>query len=807
MKATKTNLSLNVLTMAVRGALATMAMMPLTALADDAVTAADQITPTNSIEIGANVTSKDSAKFGEYNGLDKKGFELNGNLSLKGGDAYGQGTGTNYWTVNGTDLGTTSRELGATVGNQGKWSLGIDYDQLRHNIDDTYQTPYQGSMGGNLFTLPQSFGVINGVKPSPATYANGNPVPYAAMALTPSQLAAFQQENVYSQRENTSVKAGINIDRQWSLNFDWKHIDQSGAKLIGSGTDNLKDSVGTWGNEKVAILMNPTNSQTDNFNLGLNWKGDKGFFSVGYYGSLYRDHYDGLSWSNPWLATPATKGSNVTGTNPGEAFQIDSMATPPSNQFHQLNLTGGYTLAPTTRLVGGLSYARNTQNMSYAGTYTPDMVTGLPVNSLDASVIMKHADLKLTNRTTDALNLSAGLTYNERDNHTTSNMYSFNVLGGDAVSPVNIPESWKHTQFDLSGDYRIDSKQHVHAGYGYDKFERWCDTSSALYGIGAVGVTGSVTPADGGAYGTATSCAQVPKETTNSLDLDYRIAASDALSFKAGYAYSKRKADVNTYFYNPLHSFTEGYENMGFLAFFQASRNENAVKLSTDWQATDKLDVTLSGKYTKDDYTDTTFGVQKGSEGSINLDGTYTVSDNVSINAFVTSQHRTRDMSNASGRIADSLGTAFFTNNLTDDQLMLGLGSKQKDLMAGKLTLSEELSYSLGKTDYSTGVGGTGSGSTCTVSSTGTTQTTNCGSFPTIKSGITTLKLSGSYMISKPASMVLGYQYQHLSVTDPQYYADYQFGYVSGSGILPSFQQAPSYNVSEVFVAYKYSFK
>jgi len=804
MKTTQNSMTLSVLTVAVRSALLVMAAMPLSAMADDAATAADQTTPTNTVDFGVNGTSKSSDKFGEYNGLNKSGVIVNGDISLKGGNAYGQGTGTNYWSITGTDLGTTSRDIGGTVGNQGKWSLGVDFDELQHNIDDNYQTPYNGTMGGNLFTLPSTFGVINAKRPSPATNPDGTPKMYGADALTTNQLAAFHSENVYSKRDTTSVKAGVNLDQQWSLTFDYKHIDQSGAKLIGSGTDNLVDSVGTWGNEKVAILMNPTNSQTDNITLALNWKGDQGFASIGYYGSLYHDDYDGLSWSNPWISSTTP----TAGTNPGEAFQIDSMSTPPSNQFHQLNASGGYHISPTTQLVGGLSYARNTQNESYAGTYTPDMLNAaLPANSLDASVIMKHADLKLTNQTTKDLNLAAGLTYNERDNHTGSNMYQYSVLGGAPISPINVPESWKHTQGDLSASYRIASNQHLHAAYDYDEMQRWCDTDgSGLYAVGAVGTTGSVTPADGGAYGTANSCAQVPKQTTNSLALDYRLSASDTVNFKAGYAYSKRDSDVNAFFYNPLHSFSEGYEDMGFLAFFQASRNENAVKMGADWQATDKLDLSLNGKYAKDDYG-VTYGVQQGEQYSVDLDANYSISEGNSFDAFVTNQHRTRDMTNGNGRLADSLATAFFTNNLTDDQLMLGVGAKQKGLMAGKLQLSESVTYSLDKTDYSTAVGGTGSGSTCSTTTSNGITSTNCGSFPTLKTEDIILKLTGTYQVSKPAKLILSYQFEHLNVSDPQYYTGYQLGFVNGSGILPSFQVAPSYNISEVFLAYSYSFK
>ncbi len=156
--------SAKVITLAVQGALVAMFASPVFAqeAGSEEVTALTQ--PTNSVDIGADYVSKDSAKFGEYNGLNKKGADLIGNFNMRGGDAYNSfngGSGTKRWELNGTDLGTTSRELGGSVSDQGKWSFGIGYDELRHNTADTYQTPFLGSMGGNNFTLPSNFGGIS----------------------------------------------------------------------------------------------------------------------------------------------------------------------------------------------------------------------------------------------------------------------------------------------------------------------------------------------------------------------------------------------------------------------------------------------------------------------------------------------------------------------------------------------------------------------------------------------------------------------------------------------------------------------
>ncbi len=107
----------------------------------------------------------------------------------------------------GTNLGTTSRNIGASVTDQGQWSLGLDFDQLRHyTVNGDYQTPLVGAVGGNIFLLPPSFGVINTTTSS----SNGvlTSTNKGTQTLTPTQLAAFHHEDVYTQRNNTGASAG-----------------------------------------------------------------------------------------------------------------------------------------------------------------------------------------------------------------------------------------------------------------------------------------------------------------------------------------------------------------------------------------------------------------------------------------------------------------------------------------------------------------------------------------------------------------------------------------------------------------------
>ena len=359
MKTRNGKMEVRALALAVEAVLIALYAMP--AHADDEP-AANLKLPANFVEIGAMNVSRDSAKFGEYTGLNKSGSYLNGNFNIRGGDAYGDGNGTKRWELTGSDLGLTSRSLGATVSDQGKWSLGLSFDQLTHYTSDSYQTPYTGSNGGSSFTLP-GFGAVTGNN--------------TRTGLSAGQLGQFHNLDISNNRDNTSMKGSLILDRQWNVTLDFNHLDRSGSKLFGFGSSQ----VGGAATEKVSILPAPLNFTTDTANLGLNWLGDKGHATVSYFGSFFRDKTNGLTF-----------GTWSTATNP-----LQTMGTPPSNDLHQLNLTGGYALSKRTKLAGGLSYSRNTQNAAYAYD-TAAMVTPSPTSSLNGSVVNTHANLKLTDQ-------------------------------------------------------------------------------------------------------------------------------------------------------------------------------------------------------------------------------------------------------------------------------------------------------------------------------------------------------------------------------------------------------------------------
>ena len=734
----------------------------------------------SSVEIGMTSPQASSAKFGEYNGLNKAEGSTVLNANIRGGDAYGAGTGTQRWELKARDLGTTSRALGANYSDQGQWNIGFDYDELKHNLSDSYQTPYTGAAGSNSFTLP-GFGLV----PNTTT-------------LTSAQLGAYQNVNIDTTRKNTSLNAGMEINSRWGVKFDFNHLEQTGSKLMAFGSAGFAASGTAPAGEAVSMLPNPTQYQTDTMNLAVNWTGDNANLTAAYYGSIFRDGFDRVNFT-----TFAT------------ANNLQTMSTPPGNEFHQLNLSGGYKFTPTTRLTGSVSTARNTQNDAFVVDSFMYVNTGTaPGNantSLNGMVLTQHADLKLTDQTTHDLTLSASYKYDLRDNQTASAIYNFQAIGtGNIAYYPNTPLSFKKNQAELAGDYRIDKTQRVRLAYNREDVSRWCDQ----YAVG------------GSNYPAGTNCVVAVSSNDDKLSATYRAMATEELATNVGYSYSKR---VTTSDPNAIVSMIgvrggdtgttvgttkglNGGDYQGFYPFFDASRTQQMAKAGLNWQANEALTVGVSARYTADLY-DSTYGVQWGNGRGLNLDATYAYSDNSSVTAYLTQQSNERQLTNEQRSLAQGAGAASataiaipagatWTNNLKTEDLTLGISSKKGGLLGGQLELVGDLSYSLGRSNYGTLLNYT----TTTTGGVGCADPRifSCGALPEIKAEVISFKLTGNYQVDKASKVAVGYLFQKLA-SDDYYYNGLQYGNNPNS-MLATNQTAPNYSLNVVTLTYIYNF-
>jgi MtrB/PioB family decaheme-associated outer membrane protein len=761
-------INLRTLALAVQAALVALYAIPVHAddAADEAAEVAVLVVPTNTVEIGGAYTFRPSQKFGEYNGMNKESAYGIGNFSYRSGDAYGLGNGNGIrrYELTGNDLGTTMRSFGGSVSDQGKWSFGFNYDELQHNTGGGYQTPYSGTMGGNVFTLP-GFGAAANTR-----------------TLTPAQLGQFHSLDVNNNRDNTSAFGTMVLDSHWDLRVDFNHLDQSGAKLQSFATAPIGGATG----QKVALLPMPTNSRTETVNVALNWAGEKAYATIAYYGSFYRDNYNGFHF-----ATFA----NAVST-------MQTFGTPPDNNFHQINFTGGYALSNKTKLAGGLSYSYNTQSADYVYD-TPAMNSPAPTSSLNGAVANIHADAKLTNQTTKDLTLSAGLKFDDRENRTASNIYNFVSVGGSTGNYPNTPLSIRKTQGELAGDYRLDSKQKIRMALNYDQIDRYCNSFAV----------GGGTPA----YAPGTNCVTATETRSGKFSGSYRLKATDELDLNAAYAFDARRTSfdenarasiisTNGTFPLPATAGTglNAGDYRGFNPYFDASRNQNMLKTGANWQATPKLSFSGNARYTDDKYLNM-YGVQRGHSWGVDLDSSYIYRNQGTITVYFTQQERTRDLTDIQrspfqGPSATVPSGGTFSNNMRDRDSTLGFNIKQAGLMGGKLDLAGDLAVSLGRTDYYTILNYTLlNGTVCSSPTIG-----SCGSPPTIRNQLIQLKLTGNYKLEKTTKLSLGYMYRNLH-SDDFYYNALQYG-ATPTGVLPDNQPAPSYTQNVVFASVVHNF-
>jgi hypothetical protein len=276
---------------------------------------------------------------------------------------------------------------------------------------------------------------------------------------------------------------------------------------------------------------------------------------------------------------------------------------------------------------------------------------------------------------------------------------------------------------------------------------------------------------------------------------------------------------------------------------YVGDRDRNKVRASTNWQATDRLTLTGGVDFNLDNFKKTTVGLQDSKSYAINLDSTFAFNDKVSTSAYYSyssqRQNMTFDNYGTNAGTATAGGTAANTNtdsmiggcyadivaraqsakidpcnqwgtSIHDQNNTLGFNLLTKGLLTPKLDLGGDLLFTWAKTSQDfTGVIAVTSPLTTTNSGlSGATAWTTAyipmQALPDVNTRIVTLKLNGKYAVDKRSTVRVGYTYQHLTSSD-WFYETLQAGNTP-TGILPTNEKAPSYNVHSVGAAYIYSF-
>ncbi len=879
MKIIQKAFSVRTLSWAVHVALLGMAHISSTQAADTAANpeTLELTQHSSSVEVGVGYVGSSSFKAGEYNGLQKDGAYGVGNVDLRGGASYDSEDATR-WRVQANDLGLDSRDLSVEYGKQGDFRVHLDYDEIRRNRSDSYQTPYQGtgsktlSLPGNWVipvvprisgTTPNARGLSPDVAASPAIVAGVPTAPSGANLATSNALIAadapaFHEVDLATKRKRTDVGFSVLVDPRWELKADFRHEDKNGLKPMGVSSRQT-------GGDISNIIPDLIDQSTEQVDVAMHYTGDHSFMQLGYYGSFFSNHVDGMTWQN-W--------GKLTAPN------SNTISSAPSNDFHQLNFTGGYDFTRNTRLVVDAALGRSTQNEHLMSDATTPVV---PVSTANAVVESKTLSLKLTGRATPDLQLAAVYKYDARENHTPVNTFQFsdsnqpiaplNSFNGAVVAQnanANTPYSKRVNKLGLDADYRLAKGQAVKAGYEYQGTDRWCD-------------------------GSWISCVEAANTEDNILRLEYRNNTIENLSGRIGYEHGSRT--ISKYNENAFLSFVpyanvsptgapggataygtmlanglNGWgPNSGFnpvapvgsaLAFFfpnnnalsnalygnenriselpglrqynMADRNQDKFKAAINWQASEEWAVQAGVKAHKDDYANSVYGLKEANGWSLNLDANYQASEDLGVSAFYTleDQH-TKSAGNTYTANSNAANVGGFTaisggcystiaarnlNNKTDpcnnwtadlhDQIdTLGVAFNAKGLLAGKLQLKGDISVTHAVTDTAFG-GGNYVNNPLAVAGApvGTIAAfyIPATSLPKVTTKTFDLHVTADYAVDKMRTVRMGYAYSYM------YSQDWAYDGMQAGGLtqlLPSYEQSPNYSVHAIAISYVLRFR
>lgn len=588
----------------------------------------------NEMELGFGQVSEGSFKFGKFNGLEEEGAFVIGNVSFQRRAVFDDHD-TTYFTLEGTNLGLTSRSLEFDYGQQGLFSIRLGFSQIPKNSYDDTRTPYVFSDEGTRLTSPPGW------------------VPGDRDTSEMTQLALSLNDTTFEHsRERYSGGFSLLPAKNWIFRTDFTRELKDGSRSIAV----LFGSNG--GNPAAAVVPEPIDYRTDTLDTSISYVGKRGQFLASYHLSLFDNDQRSLEFDNLYAST---RWAPVASWPDG----VGSIGLAPDNQAHRLKISAAYRVDPTTRATANISYSRMTQDQTFVDfTVNPGLLEGtpLPRASLDGRIDTFLTNLTIASRPGPRLNVRARYRFEDRDNQTPRD--TFIVVHNDTADQgainssdarINVPYSRRQHLFELGAGYRLGKDFKLSGNYEYEEISR--------------------------------TYSDVAKTREHKLDGKLRFTPKHNVRGWAGVSFTSRTGstyDDNIHF---IASHTPGYLGPDPEAEFEnhplirksylSDRNQLKVRSVVTWMASERLTLAFSGRYTSDDYKGTLVGLTESSGYNVTLDASYISSEAFNAHAWYTFDNRVFGQFGVESRpgtdLFDFAGRGWFVE--TDDRAnSIGMG-------------------------------------------------------------------------------------------------------------------------------------
>lgn len=382
-----------------------------------------------SIFFGGSYVDDSSYRFGDYRGLDEKGWYL-----ALDGDVHFRDLKGYYFDLNARNLGYASREIDMRGGNQGFYEIRLGYQEIPRYRGYGAETPFLG-VGGDFLSLPDNWVKANTT---------------SGMTALNSSLAT---EPLETKRKILDAGATLNFLSNWSYRFDYQRQDKQGTYPMGGGMYF----------SNASIMPAPVDFTTDLIDTALSWISKRAQVEFGFRSSQFNNGYNSLTWQNPFSSQPQ--------------HDMFRLALAPDNEYYQFYLSGALALASNVKISGQASFGNATQNDPFLPyTINPEYSDlPLPRASLDGKLDTSTYFVggKLFWRVSDGLTFNARGKWDERDNKTPVDEYT-PVVTDLVPTPVryNRPYSFKRQQYSADLSYRAARVIRLNGGVKQNNIDR-----------------------------------------------------------------------------------------------------------------------------------------------------------------------------------------------------------------------------------------------------------------------------------------------------------------------------------------------
>ena len=379
------------------------------------------------VTAGVGHVSDSAAKFGDYTGLDESGAYFLGDADVR--VRNGEGT---YAEAEVKNLGLDSRQMRLLYGEQGRYDVGFQYQQIPHFVAERAQTPFLG-VGTRVLTLPANW-------------------ERASTTQGMSQLDQSLKE-VFPrlERETYGLNAGARRNDRWDYGVDFRRTEQQGTRLQDARFLNT-----------AVVLPIGVDRVTERMDARLSYREDRWYLQAAYHGSQFDNNADSVIWDNPF--SPLAEGGHR-----------GRLAQEPGNDFHQLTLSGRWQPGRLLQASGRLAVGRLRQDEAFLPATINPWVGDVnqPALSLDGRVDTLNGQVRALIQPGSALSVVAELYYDDRDNRTPRSEFT-PVRSDLAVAPTqfNRPYSFERAGGKLRADLKTGGGTTVSAGLSRETMER-----------------------------------------------------------------------------------------------------------------------------------------------------------------------------------------------------------------------------------------------------------------------------------------------------------------------------------------------